>query len=115
VNQPEGIWIFMLLLVLSIPPLLWVLQFVDAKLYENGTCTNERLTNSSNQTKNTNGTVDDFLKSLPSDNTILAKIVCQDDTNEIIQDKSESSKILELLPFSGYSILDPYLPLIRAE
>jgi len=50
---------------------------VLAILYENGTCTNENLTNSSNQVINTNGSVDDFLKSLPSDNRILAKIVCQ--------------------------------------
>lgn len=48
-----------------------------AFLYENGTCTNEKLKESSKQIINTNGTVDDFLKSLPSDNTILAEIVCQ--------------------------------------
>jgi hypothetical protein len=51
--------------------------FVQAFLYENGTCTNEKLKESSKQIINTNGTVDDFLKSLPSDNTILAEIVCQ--------------------------------------
>ncbi len=50
---------------------------VQAFLYENGTCTNEKLKESSKQIINTNGTVDDFLKSLPSDNTILAEIVCQ--------------------------------------
>ena len=51
--------------------------FVQAFLYENGTCTNEKLKESSKQIINTNGTVDDFLKSLPSDNTILAEIICQ--------------------------------------
>ena len=55
---------------------------VLAILYENGTCTNENLTKSSNQTINTNGSVDDFLKSLPSDNTILAELVCQNTGNE---------------------------------
>lgn len=33
---------------------------------------------------NTNGKVDDFLKSLPSDNTILAELVCQNTSNETI-------------------------------
>ena len=60
------------------------LQFNHAILYENGTCTNENLTRSSNQVINTNGSVDDFLKSLPSDNTILAELVCQNTVNETI-------------------------------
>ena len=60
------------------------LQFNHAILYENGTCTNENLTKSSNQEINTNGSVDDFLKSLPSDNTILAELVCQNTVNETI-------------------------------
>lgn len=60
------------------------LQFNHAILYENGTCTNENLTKSSNQVINTNGSVDDFLKSLPSDNTILAELVCQNTVNETI-------------------------------
>lgn len=62
------------------------LLFSHAILYENGTCTNENLienfTKSINQTINTNGTVDDFLKSLPSDNTILAELVCQNTSDE---------------------------------
>jgi len=62
--------------------------FSHAILFENGTCTNENLTEnftrSVNQTINTNGTVDDFLKSLPSDNTILAKLVCQNASDEAI-------------------------------
>ena len=45
-------------------------------LYENETCTNENITNSGARIINTTGTVDDFLKSLPSDNTILAEMVC---------------------------------------
>jgi len=53
-----------------------------AVLYENGTCTNEELINSSKSLINTNGTVGDFLKSLPSDNTILAEIVCNNSLNE---------------------------------
>ena len=58
-----------------------------ALLFENGTCTNENLTEnftkSANQTIITNGTVDDFLKSLPSDNTILAELVCQN-TSDVV-------------------------------
>ena len=54
---------------------------VDAFLYENGTCTNEKVNETYKQVINTNGTVDDFLKSLPSDNTILAQIVCQCQSN----------------------------------
>ena len=62
--------------------------FSHALLFENGTCTNENLTEkftkSANQTIITNGTVDDFLKSLPSDNTILAELVCQNTSDEVI-------------------------------
>ena len=59
-------------------------QLSQGILFENGTCTNENLTNSSNYIINTNGTVGDFLKSLPSDNTILAELVCNDTLNETI-------------------------------
>ena len=83
-SQRLGVWIPTLLIILSIPPLLWVIQIVNAILYENGTCTNQNLTRMPHQTINTNGTVDDFLKSLPSDNAILAEIVCQDTSNETI-------------------------------
>lgn len=55
---------------------------VDAFLYENGTCTNEKVNETYKQVLNTNGTVDDFLKSLPSDNTILAQIECQSNSND---------------------------------
>lgn len=55
---------------------------VDAFLYENGTCTNGKLNETYKQVLNTNGTVDDFLKSLPSDNTILAQIVCQSNSSD---------------------------------
>jgi hypothetical protein len=81
-NRSIGVWIFTLLIILSIPPIAWAIQIVNAILFENGTCTNENLTRISNKTVNTNGTVDDFLKSLPSDNTILAEIVCQDSSNK---------------------------------
>jgi len=64
------------------------MRFSHAILFENGTCTNENLTenlsSSANQTINTNGTVDDFLKSLPSDSTILAELVCQNTSDETI-------------------------------
>ena len=56
-------------------------QLGTGMLYENGTCTNEKLVNSSSQRINTNGTVGDFLKSLPSDNTILASLVCENSSN----------------------------------
>jgi hypothetical protein len=72
------------MIILSIPPFVWVIQNVNAILYENGTCTNANLARTHNQTVNTNGTVDDFLKSLPSDNMILAEIVCQDNSNGTI-------------------------------
>ena len=81
-NRSIGVWIFTILIILSIPPIVWAIQIVNAILFENGTCTNENLTRISNKTVNTNGTVDDFLKSLPSDNTILAEIVCQDSSNK---------------------------------
>jgi hypothetical protein len=73
-----------LLVVLTIAPLAWVIQIVSAVLYENGTCANDNFTKEYNITINTNGTVDDFLKSLPSDNIILAEIICQDNSNETI-------------------------------
>jgi hypothetical protein len=55
---------------------------IHAFLYENGTCTNEKIKETSKQVINTNGTIDEFLKSLPSDNVILAEIVCSDSSNE---------------------------------
>jgi hypothetical protein len=58
---------------------------VNGLLYENGTCSNENVTKMYNQTVDTSGTVDDFLKSLPSDNTILAEIICQTDSNDTIK------------------------------
>ena len=54
----------------------------ESFLYENGTCTNEKVKETYKQTINANGTVDDFLKSLPSDNTILDQIVCQSNHND---------------------------------
>jgi hypothetical protein len=83
-NSPDGIWIFMILAISSMTLLSPSVLTVLAILYENGTCTNENLTKSSNQRINTNGSVDDFLKSLPSDNTILAELVCQNTSNETI-------------------------------
>ena len=83
-SRPVTTGIFIIIAVSSIILLSPYLQFNHAILYENGTCTNENLTKSSNQVINTNGSVDDFLKSLPSDNTILAKLVCQNTVNETI-------------------------------
>lgn len=83
-NSPVAIWIFMILAISFMTLLSSSVRTVLAILYENGTCTNENLTNSSNQVINTNGSVDDFLKSLPSDNRILAEIVCQTTSNETI-------------------------------
>jgi hypothetical protein len=69
------------------------LQFNHATLYENGTCTNENLTKSSNQTINTNGSVDDFLESLPTDNSMLAELVCQTTPNSTNSNSNNSSNI----------------------
>ena len=68
-------------MILTVPPAMWILQIVNGMLFENGTCTNENLVRTNNKTININGTVEDFLKSLPSDNTILAEIICQDDSS----------------------------------
>jgi hypothetical protein len=83
-SMPVTTGIFIIIAVSSLTLLSPYLQFNHAILYENGTCTNENLTKSSNQVINTNGSVDDFLKSLPSDNTILAELVCQNAVNETI-------------------------------
>lgn len=83
-SMPVTTGIFIIIAVSSLILLSPYLQFNHAILYENGTCTNENLTKSSNQVLNTNGSVDDFLKSLPSDNTILAELVCQNTVNETI-------------------------------
>ena len=78
-DRDVGIWIFILMIILTIPPVLWAFQIVNGTLYENGTCSNEIVMKKYNQTINVNGTVNDFLKSLPSDNTVLAEIICQSD------------------------------------
>ena len=83
-SMPVTTGIFIIIAVSSLTLLSPYLQFNHAILYENGTCTNENLTKSSNQVINTNGSVDDFLKSLPSDNSILAELVCQNVVNETI-------------------------------
>ena len=83
-SMPVTTGIFIIIAVSSLTLLNPYLQFNHAILYENGTCTNENLTKSSNQVINTNGSVDDFLKSLPSDNSILAELVCQNVVNETI-------------------------------
>jgi hypothetical protein len=83
-SMPVTTGIFIIIAVSSLTLLSPYVQFNYAILYENGTCTNENLTKSSNQVINTNGSVDDFLKSLPSDNTILAELVCQNAVNETI-------------------------------
>ena len=83
-SMPVTTGIFIIIAVSSLILLSPYLQFNHAILYENGTCTNENLTKSSSQVLNTNGSVDDFLKSLPSDNTILAELVCQNAVNETI-------------------------------
>jgi len=83
-SMPVRTGIFIIIAVSSLTLLSPYVQFNHAILYENGTCTNENLTKSSNQVINTNGSVDDFLKSLPSDNTILAELVCQNAVNETI-------------------------------
>ena len=80
--MPLRIGVFIIIAVSSLSLLSPYFQFNHAILYENGTCTNENLTKSSNQTINTNGSVGDFLKSLPSDNTILAELVCKNTGNE---------------------------------
>ncbi len=79
-----GIWLFTFTIILTIPPALWVFQIVNGVLFENGTCSNENVMKMLNQTINTSGTVDDFLKSLPSDNTILAEMICQTESNNTI-------------------------------
>jgi hypothetical protein len=73
--------LFIIIAISSLILLSSFLQLNHAILYENWTCTNENLTKSSNQTINTNGSVDDFLKSLPSDNRMLAELVCQTTPN----------------------------------
>ena len=83
-SMPVRTGIFIIIAVSSLTLLSPYVQFNHAILYENGTCTNENLTKSSNQVIDTNGSVDDFLKSLPSDNTILAELVCQNAVNETI-------------------------------
>lgn len=83
-SMPVPTEIFIIIAVSSLTLLSPYLQFNHAILYENGTCTNENLTKSSNQVINTSGSVDDFLKSLPSDNSILAELVCQNAVNETL-------------------------------
>lgn len=75
-RMPLKFWLCMISGIFSLILLSLYLQPSHAILHENGTCTNENLTKSANQVINTSGTVDNFLKSLPSDNTILAEIVC---------------------------------------
>ena len=71
---PLTIWF----IVLILPFVFLVISSstLEGYLYENGTCTDEELKEMPKQTINTNGTVDDFLESLPSDNRILTESFC---------------------------------------
>ena len=71
---PLTIWF--IVLILQFVSLVISTSTLEAYLYENGTCTDEELKEMPMQTINTNGTVDDFLESLPSDNRILAESFC---------------------------------------
>jgi hypothetical protein len=74
---------FLIIFVTFCVPLInSIVASVNGSLFENGTCTNEKVNETYKQELNINGTVDDFLKSLPSDNTILAQIVCQSNSND---------------------------------
>lgn len=81
-SVPLRIGVFIIIAISSLTLLSPYFQFNHAILYENGTCTNANLTKLPSQAINTNGSVGDFLKSLPSDNTILAGLVCQNTGNE---------------------------------
>jgi hypothetical protein len=85
--------LFIIIAISSLILLSPFLQLNHAILYENGTCTNENLTKSSNQTINTNGSVDDLLKSLPSDNRMLAELVCQTTPNSTNSNSTNSSNV----------------------
>jgi hypothetical protein len=60
----------------------WVLGNMKNPNVEICSLIESRMNETYKQVINTNGTVDDFLKSLPSDNTILAQIVCQSNSND---------------------------------
>lgn len=82
--HPSLKFFLIIFVTFCVPLISSTVASVDAFLYENGTCANEKVKETSKQVINTNGTVDDFLKSLPSDNTILAHIVCQSNSNDTI-------------------------------
>ena len=71
---PLKIWF--MVLILPLVSLVTSTFTSEAYLYENGTCTDEELKEMPRQPINTNGTVDDFLESLPSDNRILTESFC---------------------------------------
>jgi hypothetical protein len=78
------IGLFLIIAVSFVILLSPYLQFNHAILYENRTCKNENVTNMGDKVIDTNGTVQNFLKSLPRDNTILAGLVCQNTSNGTI-------------------------------
>lgn len=75
-------WILIIIAIFTITLFSSSMRFVHAILYENGTCTTENLTKLPNRIINTNESVDDFLKSLTSDNRLLGELVCQNTVNE---------------------------------
>jgi len=77
-------WILIILAIFTITLFSSSIRFIHAILYENGTCTTENLTNLPNRVINTNESVDDFLKSLTSDNRLIEEMVCQNSVNETI-------------------------------
>jgi len=81
-NRWYRIWIFASILIVSLSFQGVYIRFINAILYENGTCTNENLTKAANQSVNVNQVNDEYFKNLTKDNRQLAELIRQKTLNE---------------------------------
>jgi hypothetical protein len=81
-NRWYRICIFASILIVSLSFQGVYIRFINAILYENGTCTIENLTKAANQSVNVNQVNDEYFKNLTKDNRQLAELIRQKTLNE---------------------------------
>jgi hypothetical protein len=81
-NRWYRICVFVSILIVSLPFQGVYIRFINAILYENGTCANNNVTKGANQRVNVNQLNDEYFKNLTKDNRQLAELIRQKTLNE---------------------------------
>jgi hypothetical protein len=81
-NRSSRICILVSIILVSLSLQGVYTRFINAILYENGTCTNSNATKEDNQSVNVNRLNQEYFKNLTRDNRQLAELICQKTLNE---------------------------------